>query len=72
MSDLHHLPLAGHDLPPLAPFVRARVYGRTSQLTGKTSWYWGYITRHGNAISHGPFYNWREAYDSARRMVELL
>lgn len=72
MSDLHNLPLLGHDVP-YRPAVRARVFqGKYSTL-----WYWSYAHRFGtpfqeNPIRHGPFASWREAYDSARRMVELL
>lgn len=64
MSDLHTLPLREHDLPH-RPEVRAVVF-RAGQ-----SWYWNYTGPKG-PLRHGPFGSWREAYDSAHRMVELL
>lgn len=71
VSDLHALPLMGHDLPPL-PKVRAAVFS-----TSPGHWYWSYETDHGDGpvrstVYHGPFASQLEAYDSARRTVELL
>lgn len=68
MSDLHMLPLVGHDMEH-KPEVRATVFrGRFSDL-----WYWSYwSTDQTNSYRHGPFGSWREAYDSAHRMVTLL
>lgn len=63
MSDLHALPLVGHDLV-FAPAIRASVW-RTSQH----HWYWNYSD---SVLNHGPFASHREAYDSAHRMVSLL
>ena len=73
MSDIHPLPLVGHDLEE-GPQVRAQVYGYKSLITGETSWYWKYDQggKTDTAYIHGPFEGWREAYDSAYRMVELL
>jgi len=67
MSDLHHLPLTGHDMPH-KPVVRARVYKRWG------GWGWAFLAANGisGAASHGPFDSWREAYDSARRVCEQL
>jgi len=66
MSDLHPLPLVGHDMP-VTPEVRGRVW-RAGQ-----SWYWGYANQDTFFVTaHGPFGSWREAYDSAHRMVSLL
>lgn len=78
MSDLHQMPLRGHDMP-FRPAVRAKVFRRA------TRWYWAYqdgpnlhlippkgMSSVGPLLRHGPFASWREAYDSARRMVELL
>ena len=70
MSDIHHLPLCPHDMPG-EPVVRAKVYSYQSMLNGAVSWYWKY-QEEGRIYAHGPFTNWREAYDSARGMVELL
>lgn len=71
MSDLHHLPLCPHDMPG-KPAVRAKVYGFRS-VFNTTRWYWYYLDEHQeNTVTHGPFESWRESYDSARRMVELL
>lgn len=70
MSDLHHLPLTGHDAP-YRPAVRAQV----RQAGRRGHWMWAYkngLFPDGPALWHGPFASWREAYDSARRMVELL
>lgn len=68
MSDLHQMPLRGHDMPS-RPVVRAKV--RQSGRRGH--WVWTFIhSTEGPALWHGPFASWREAYDSARRMVELL
>lgn len=71
MSDLHHLPLTGHDLI-YRPAVRAKVWRGSSGFTGNPHWFWSYVDEHVNVLYHGPFASWREAYDSARRMVELL
>lgn len=68
VSDLHHMPLTGHDMPH-RPVVRARVY----RLYGH-GWGWTFAPRVGvgqNGL-HGPFETWREAYDSARRVCEQL
>lgn len=75
MSDLHTLPLRGHDMPS-KPQVRARVYGYLS-ITGRTSWYWSYQAPNrggklASSVIHGPFGSWGEAYNSAHRMVSLL
>lgn len=64
MSDLHVMPLMGHDLDH-APVVRASVF-----KAGR-GWYWNYTGPDG-PLRHGPFESWREAFASARRMVELL
>jgi len=68
MSDLHHLPLTGHDMPH-PPVVRARVHKRY-----RAEWVWAFLASNGvsGAAVHGPFGSWREAYDSARRMCEQL
>ncbi len=72
MSDLHQMPLRGHDLPS-RPAVRAGVF-----KSGYVSWWWAYLPASRPDLSaelslrHGPFASWREAYDSARRMVGLL
>ncbi len=58
MSDLHNLPLVGHDLPGRRPAVRALVFKE------RRGWVWTY---EGVALLHGPFASWREAYDSAHR-----
>lgn len=70
MSDLHSLPLTGHDIP-YRPVIRAKVYG-VRMLSGETKWFWCYLDGHKAVTAHGPFEDWRETYDSARRMVELL
>lgn len=62
MSDLHRLPLVEHDMPH-RPVVRASVHRVPA------GWFWMF---EGTALLHGPFGTWREAYDSARRMVEEL
>lgn len=62
MSDLHRLPLRGHDIQ-LPPRVRARVFRAGHQ------WYWRYTT---SVLYHGPFASWDEAYASARNMTEML
>jgi hypothetical protein len=70
MSDIHHLPLVGHDLEH-KPEVRAMVYSYQSLVTGATRWYWKY-DKTDHSLIHGPFESWREAYESAYRMVTLL
>lgn len=62
MSDLHTLPLVGHDIPS-KPAIRATVSRRG------VNWYWSYQNF---VTAHGPFGSWREAYDSAYKMVTLL
>lgn len=71
MSDLHPLPLVGHDAPFVKPVVRAKV------MRKGRSWYWSYDVADGNesitsALTHGPFRDWEEAFASAYRMVEAL
>ena len=67
MSDLHRMPLVGHDMPH-RPVVRARVY----KIWGG-GWGWSFFRPSGPGVPwHGPFPTWREAYDSARRMCEQL
>lgn len=65
MSDLHDLPLRGHDIE-FRPYIRARVYRFLPGL-----WMWQYTapTIHG-AVGHGPYGTWAEAYASALRMLE--
>lgn len=66
MSDIHPLPLVGHDAP-YGPQVRARVF-----KAGK-GWSWTYVRNEiESPLRHGPFESWDEAYASAHRMVELL
>jgi len=70
MSDLHTLPLVGHDMLDFGrPSIRARVFSATAH-----HWYWEYLDAvHGGAVlRHGPFTSQPEAYASARRMVEAL
>lgn len=71
MSDLHTLPLVGHDMDR-RPEVRATVFS-----TSPHHWWWAYQhaiahRRPANVIRHGPFASQEEAYDSAHRMVTLL
>lgn len=71
MSDIHPLPLVGHDLEH-RPEIRAAVYS-----TSPRHWFWSYLYDYGDqagrsTLRHGPFTSQPEAYDSARRMVELL
>lgn len=70
MSDLHAMPLVGHDLA-FDPQVRAQVFRTTPR-----HWWWSYLSDpdapSSTALRHGPFESWREAFASARRMVELL
>jgi len=71
MSDLHALPLRGHDIE-FAPFMRGRVYA-VRQSTGRVDWFWHYTGHQARIVTaHGPFPRWHEAYTSCRRMVELL
>lgn len=65
MSDLHPMPLRGHDLPPRVAVVRGKVFKR-----GKY-WYWGYAGST-NPFWHGPFTTWGEAFNSAWHTVEAL
>lgn len=68
MSDLHVLPLVGHDWDVT---IRAQVY-RTTPL----HWWWSYMPdgepKDADALRHGPFATQAEAFASAHRMVELL
>lgn len=70
MSDIHPLPLMGHDLE-IEPVVRAQVF-----RTSPHHWWWAYLP--GAEVStttqlrHGPFYSQPEAFASAWRMVDLL
>lgn len=70
MSDLHTLPLVGHDID-WKPLVRTQVYRTTPE-----HWWWSYLPKHeprdNDALRHGPFCSWSEAYASAHRMAELL
>lgn len=70
MSDIHVMPLVGHDLES-GPCVRAKVSKRGS------GWFWSYETDYGDGpqvsvLRHGPFGSQPEAYASAYRMVDLL
>jgi hypothetical protein len=74
VSDLHTLPLRPHDLTR-RPEVRAKVFRSKPVFTGKSYWWWRYDEPHlpkKQHLRHGPFTTWREAYDSAYRMVESL
>lgn len=70
MSDLHTLPLVGHDID-WDPIVRAQVFRTTPQ-----HWWWSYLPENepkdADALRHGPFCTQREAFASALHMVELL
>ena len=71
VSDLHALPLTGHDLPH-RPEVRAKVFA-----TSPAHWYWSFLLDYGegaklSTLRHGPFDSQPEAFNSAHRMVELL
>lgn len=69
MSDLHTMPLTGHDIE-FRPWVRAKVYC-VKQSTGCRDWFWHYTGPRLSAVTaHGPFTTWAEAYASARRMLE--
>lgn len=61
MSDLHRLPLRGHDMPS----VRAKVF-----TTSPRHWYWRYQGNH--EYRHGPFGSQAEAFGSAWHAVEVL
>lgn len=70
MSDVHPLPLVGHDMPQF-PVIRARVFKKGQ------GWYWSYESDYGDGpqlsiLSHGPFADQPEAYASAWRTVEAL
>lgn len=62
MSDIHPLPLVGHDLDR-EPLIRATVFKQGPD------WYWSYEI---GVLVHGPFSTWTEAYTSARHTVEEL
>lgn len=66
MSDLHAMPLRGHDIE-FRPYIRARVYRLA--LGG---WVWEYTNAVfcGRTLVHGPYPSWAEAYASALRMLE--
>lgn len=68
MSDIHPLPLIGHDLETELE-IRAKVF-----TTSPGHWYWSYegatVTK--PELLHGPFASQPEAFSSAYRMVELL
>lgn len=62
MSDLHPLPLRGHDIE-FRPWIRGRVW---RSPTG--AWWWAYTA--GPPYTHGPFATWEQAMRSALRMLE--
>lgn len=62
MSDLHSLPLRGHDIE-FRPYVRAKVYRLLPDM-----WMWAYTS--GEPYPHGPFRTWEQAMRSALRMLE--
>lgn len=62
MSDLHPLPLRGHDIE-FRPWLRGRVY-----RYAPGEWWWTYIGT--SDIIHGPFASWELAMRSALRMLE--
>lgn len=71
MSDIHPLPLVGHDLDN-GPMIRAKVFA-----TSPRHWWWSYLYDYGDqggqsTLRHGPFNSQGEAFASAHRMVELL
>lgn len=63
MSDIHRLPLLGHDMPYYVVDYdepeRPRVFARR-ELTGQLYWYWSHPVRSGRAL-HGPFVTARDA-----------
>ena len=69
MSDLHPLPLVGHDLD--GPTIRAKVFS-----TSPAHWYWSYEYDYGegplvSVLRHGPFASQAEAFTSARHAAEV-
>jgi len=65
MSDLHALPLRGHDIE-FRPYIRGRVHRLAPGV-----WVWQYTNATAGLVHiHGPFGSWAEAYASARRMLE--
>lgn len=63
MSDLHRLPLVGHDLPP----VRCKVSAKRA-VTGQLYWYWTRPTLSG-VVRFGPFLNPADAHNDIERSV---
>ena len=78
MSDLHVMPLTGHDMPVYhtsldEPEIRARVYARRS-VTGHLDWYW-YLTKddeRASATLHGPYWTVQDAYKEADEFVFMI
>lgn len=70
MSDIHRLPLLGHDMPYYlvthdAPPPRARVFSRRS-ATGHLHWY---FRTNQSPILHGPYLSPEDAHDDAEKTV---
>lgn len=73
MSDIHRLPLVGHDLPVTAN-LRGFVFARRS-VTGHLEWYW-HIREVGKPrplsfTHHGPYLSARDAGKEAAEWVEF-
>ncbi len=66
MSDLHRLPLIGHDLPHRP--VRYKVYSARVE-TGHLFWYWSSYPHGGGLFQtlHGPFMTPRDAHNDIAR-----
>jgi hypothetical protein len=68
VSDMHHLPLLGRDLPVYErpePLRRARVFS-LRLVTGHLVWYWSRPVEVGTAVC-GPFLTPGDAHDDIER-----
>lgn len=73
MSDLHQMPLRGHDLPEYSvnlPVVRVRVDSRRA-VTGQLYWYWTRPVLAGGAVVAGPFLSCADAHNDIERSREF-
>ena len=72
MSDIHPLPLVGHDLPAEIEF-RGQVFSRRT-VTGHLDWYW-HLKQDGRRLSattHGPYWTAADANKEAAEMVRMM
>jgi hypothetical protein len=76
MSDLHQMPLRGHDLPPWMAVPPARRKAHVFTITAKPRcavgprWWWEHKCRENYYAEDGGYASARDAYDAAVQHLE--